>query len=93
MTTETTSAAAAAPKTLSILSLIAGVAAIPLGHLFVLPIAAIVLGIIARGREPEGRVLANWGIGLGTVLLFWWVLVGALAVTFFVPLALLHHIW
>ena len=93
MTTESTPAATTAPKTLSILSLVAGVAAIPLGHLFVLPIAAIVLGFIARDREPAGRSLANWGIGLGFVLLFWWVLVGALAVSFFVPLAFLHHIW
>ena len=93
MTTESTPAATTAPKTLSILSLVAGVAAIPLGHLFVLPIAAIVLGFVARDREPAGRSLANWGIGLGFVLLFWWVLVGALAVSFFVPLAFLHHIW
>jgi hypothetical protein len=91
MTTEPTPVAVAAPRTLSILSLIAGIAAIPLGHLFVLPVAAIVLGFIARTREPSGRILANWGIGLGFALLFWWLVVGAIAVSVFVPLAVFHH--
>ena len=94
MTTEPTPvAAASAPRTLSILSLIAGIAAIPLGHLVVLPLAAIVLGFLARSREPEGRTFANWGIGLGFALLFWWMAVGALAVAVFAPLALIHHFW
>ncbi len=92
MTTESTPTAVTAPKTLSILSLVAGVAAIPHGHLFVLPIAAIVLGLVARNREPEGRPLASWGIGLGVVLLFWWLIVGALAVTFFLPFAFIQHL-
>jgi hypothetical protein len=91
MTTESTPVAASAPRTLSILSLVAGIAAIPLGHLVVLPLAAIVLGFIARTREPEGRTFSNWGIVLGFVLLFWWVIVGSLAVAVFVPLGLIHH--
>jgi len=92
MTTESTPVAVPS-RTLSIFSLVAGIAAIPLGHLLVLPVAAIILGFIARTREPAGRTFANWGIGLGFVLLFWWLLVGALAFAVFAPLALIHYFW
>jgi hypothetical protein len=90
MTTTPTPLASAPSRTLSVLSLVAAIASIPLGHLIVLPVAAIILGFIARNREPSGRTLANWGIGLGFALLFWWVAVGALALTFWLPLTLLH---
>jgi hypothetical protein len=96
-TTPTTPAPAATPvapvRTISILSLVAAIASIPLGHLFVLPIAAIVLGFIARTREPAGRSLSTWGIVVGFVLLFWWVIVGAIAASFWFPLAIIHHIF
>ena len=90
MTTTPTPAVAAPARTLSILSLVAAIASVPLGHLVILPIAAIVLGFLARTREPSGRTLSNWGIGIGFVILFWWMVVGIIAVTFWVPLALLH---
>jgi hypothetical protein len=93
MTTESVPVATSAPRTLSVLSLVAGIAAIPLGHLIVLPVAAIVLGFIARKREPAAHTLANWGIGLGFALLFFWFIVGALAFAIFVPLHLLHFFW
>jgi hypothetical protein len=83
--------AAAQPRTLSILSLVAAIASIPLGHLVILPVAAIVLGFIARQREPWARTMSTWGIVLGFVILFWWVAVGAIAVSFWLPFALLHH--
>jgi hypothetical protein len=83
----------APPRTLSILSLVAAIASLPLGHIVILPIAAIVLGFLARTREPAGRTLANWGIVLGFVLLFWWVAVAAFAAAVWVPLALIHHLW
>jgi hypothetical protein len=90
MTTTPTPAVASPSRTLSILSLVAAIASIPLGHVVILPIAAIVLGFIARNREPAGRTLANWGIGVGFVILFWWMIVGIIAVSFLVPLAVLH---
>ena len=93
MTTETSPTTATAPRTLSILSLVAGIAAIPLGHLFVLPVAAIVLGFLARTREPASRVLANWGIVLGFGVLFWWLIIGSIAAAFWLPLSLLRHFW
>jgi len=80
-----------AARTLSILSLVAAIASIPLGHTFILPIAAIVLGFIAWRREPHAHALSLWGIVVGFVVLFWWVFVGAIAASIFLPLALLHH--
>jgi hypothetical protein len=83
--------ALAPPRTLSILSLVAAIASVPLGHFFILPIAAIVLGFLARGREPWARTMSTWGIAIGFVILFWWVAVALFAVAFWLPLALLHH--
>jgi hypothetical protein len=80
----------APPRTLSILSLVAAIASVPLGHFVILPLAAIVLGFFARGREPWARTMSTWGIAIGFVLLFWWVAAGLFALTFWLPLALLH---
>jgi hypothetical protein len=84
-------AAATPARTLSILSLIAAIASIPLGHIILLPIAAIVLGFIARDREPWGRNLSIWGIVLGFVILFGWILAGAIAAIVWLPFAILHY--
>jgi hypothetical protein len=90
-TAGTASGTAAPARTLSILSLVAAIASIPLGHLVILPVAAIVLGFIARQREPWARSMSTWGIALGFVILFGWVVVGAVAASFWLPFALLHH--
>jgi hypothetical protein len=62
------------PQTLSILSLIAGISSLVFGLTFVVPVGAIVLGFLARTREPASRSMANWGIVLGFVSLFGWLL-------------------
>src|SRR3978361_2582170 len=80
----------APPRPLSILSLVAALASIPLGHFFVLPIAAIVLGFFAHSREPWARTMSTWGIAIGFVILFWWVGAGLVALAFWLPAALLH---
>jgi hypothetical protein len=85
--------AAAPARTLSILSLVAALVSIPLGHIFLLPIAAIILGFIAREREPWGRSLSIWGIILGFVILFGWVILGVIAAAVWVPLAILHSVF
>jgi hypothetical protein len=85
-----TSTTSAPPRTLSILSLVAAIASVPLGHLVILPIAAIVLGFYARSREPWARTMSTWGIAVGFVILFWWVAVGLFALAFWVPLSILH---
>jgi hypothetical protein len=90
MTTTPTPVAAAPSRTLSILSLVAAIASVPLGHFVILPIAAIVLGFFARSREPWARTMSTWGIVLGFVILFWWVVVGAIALSVWLPLAALH---
>lgn len=65
--------AEAAPSTaLSILSLVLSIVSIPTGW-FLIAVAGVVLGFMARRREPAGQRLAFWGILIGFVALFWWV--------------------
>jgi Domain of unknown function (DUF4190) len=71
---------AAEPKTLSIVSLALGLASIFLGISILVPIAGIVVGVMARKREPAGRTMALWGIWLSVAALvigaLLWILVG-----------------
>jgi hypothetical protein len=84
---------AAAPSNgFSISSLVLGIASIPTG-LAVAGIVAIVLGFIARGREPQGRNMANWGIALGFVGVFGWLLFAIIGFAFFAPFALWGAGW
>jgi hypothetical protein len=86
-----TTGSTAAPRTLSILSLVAAIASVSLGHLVILPLAAIVLGFIARQREPQARTMSTWGIAIGFVVLFWWLVVGAIALSVWLPIAVLSN--
>jgi hypothetical protein len=81
-------AAAAATNTLSIVSLALGIAGILLGQAL-LSVAAIVLGFVARSREPQGIATANWGLALGFVGVFGGVLLGIFAFFGFAPLFML----
>lgn len=56
-------------RTLSVTSFALGLASIALGWTFLAPIAGLVVGILALGREPEGRTFAIWGIVLNAVML------------------------
>lgn len=94
----TSTTAAATPgaftqeRTLSTLALITGIVSIVFGQTFFVPVAAIVLGVLGYQREPFGRAFAVWGIVLGALALFGWVLfaiAGALFVLPFIPLAFL----
>jgi hypothetical protein len=91
-TTPAQRAAAQANGTLGILSLIAGIAGIVLAHTLVVPAAAIVLGFFARSKEPAPHGFATWGIVLGFVGLFGWILVGLLAAAFAIPLFAGHSL-
>ena len=73
-----------ATNTLSILSLAIGIAGIALGQ-GLLAVAAIVLGFVARSREPQAITTANWGLVLGFVGVFGGALVGILAFFGFAP--------
>jgi len=73
-------------RLLGILSLVGGLASIVFGQTIVLPIAAIVLGFIARRREPDSRAMATWGIVLGFLALFGWVAILIVSVAVAAPL-------
>lgn len=71
---------AAEPKTLSIVSLVLGLASIFLGISILVPVAGIIVGVMARKREPAGRTMALWGIGLSIATLvigaLLWIIAG-----------------
>jgi len=56
-------------STLAVSSLVLGLVSIIAGWTFLVPIAGLVAGILALGREPQARTLAIWGIVLNAVLL------------------------
>lgn len=91
MTTTEAPAATAAPaalsseRILSTLSLVAGITSLAFGLTFFVPLAAIVLGALAYSREPFGRAFAVWGIVLGALSIFGWILVAAASLLFVVP--------
>ncbi|HEY8914148.1 hypothetical protein [Lacisediminihabitans sp.] len=72
-----------------ILSLVLGIASIVVGHTVLVPVAAIVLGIIGLRREPASRAFSVWGIVLGSVMLALPVLIVAIGVAVLAPLAAL----
>jgi hypothetical protein len=73
-------------RTLSIISIVLGGASVIFGYIFIVPIAAIVLGFLGLNREPAGRTLAIWGIVLGFVMSLGWVFVGLAGLAIFAPL-------
>lgn len=56
-------------RTLGIISLVLGVASLAFGLVFIVPIAAIVLGALALKSEPASRAIAIGGIVTGAVSL------------------------
>ena len=67
---------AAPVRTLGIIALALGVASVLFGFTFLVPIAAIVVGIIGLQREPDSRSFSLWGIVLGAVMSIGWLFVG-----------------
>ena len=92
MTTTEAPAATAAPtsiaadRTLSVLALIAGIVSVVFGQTFLIPVGAMVLGVLGYRREPAGRAFAVWGIVLGGVMLFGWMLLAIYGVVVAAPL-------
>ena len=74
-------APAAESRGLGTASLVLGLVSIVASSTFVVPIAGLVLGILALQREPASRTMAIWGIVLNGVMLAGTVLAafGALA--------------
>jgi hypothetical protein len=71
----------------SITALVLGITGIALGQ-WLLSVAAIVFGFVARSKEPPARLMANWGLVLGFVGTFGWLVLGIMGVAFFAPLAI-----
>lgn len=71
--------APAEPRGFSLASLVLGLVSIVASYTFFVPIAGLVLGILALKREPGGRTMAIWGIVLNAVMLAGTVLFGLVA--------------
>lgn len=88
--TQTSTLPAAAPTTsvdrnLSIIALVLGLGSVIFGQTFLVPIAAIVVGVMAYRREPTGHAFAVWGIALGAVMAFGWLVAGFVGLLFAAP--------
>lgn len=73
------------PKTLSIASMVCGIASVIMGWLILPQIAAIITGHLALRREPSGKGMSISGLVLGYLCLlgygaFWLLLIIGLAV-------------
>ena len=84
-TQHTTTGTFTPARTLSIVSLVLGIFSIATGQTFILPIAAIVLGVLGYRQEPAGRQFAVWGIIVGAFALFGWLIIGALGFAVALP--------
>ena len=75
----------AGPKTLSIASMVCGIASVIMGWLMLPQVAAIVTGHLALRREPSGKGMSIAGLVLGYLCLLGW---GALWLLLIIGLAL-----
>lgn len=95
MTTETLSPSiestattpATTSNTYSVLGLVLSIVSIPTG-MGPLAIAGVILGFIARGKEPASVTTANWAIIIGLLSLFGWIILAAVGFAMFAPFAL-----
>jgi hypothetical protein len=78
----------AAARALSVTAFALGLASVALGQTYLVPIAAIVLGAMGLRREPAGRTLAVWGIVLGSVMAFGWLVAAVVGIAMAGPLVL-----
>ena len=64
----------------SITSLVIGIVSIFMGWTFLAPIAGVIVGFMAKSREPHARTIANWGIGVNVAALvlgiILWIAIG-----------------
>jgi hypothetical protein len=81
----TAASTASVDRNLSIIALVLGLASVVFGQTFLVPIAAIIVGVMAYRREPTGHAMAVWAIVLGAVMAFGWVVVGVLGLVFAAP--------
>ncbi len=77
-TPDTPLVAAAPQRTLGIVSFALGLGSLAFGLIFLVPIAAIVLGVMALSREPSSKGFAITGIVIGAIQLGWLLVTGAI---------------
>lgn len=70
----------AGPKTLSIASMVCGIASVIMGWLMLPQLAAIVTGHLALRREPSGKGMSIAGLVLGYLCLLGWGAMWLLAI-------------
>ena len=69
------------PKGLSIASMVLALVSILAGFTFLVPITALILGIVGLRKEPAGRGMALTGVIVSSlILLVWVVIVGTVIV-------------
>jgi len=73
----------AQPKGFSVTALVLALVSIVFGFTLILPLAALIFGIIGAKKEPAGRGMAIVGIVIGALdLLLWLILGGAIFALF-----------
>jgi hypothetical protein len=83
--TTTPASVVATDRPLSIISLVIGLSSIVFGQTFFLPIAGVVLGFLGYRGEPRGRAFAVWGIVLGFVAIFGWIIAAVIGFAVVAP--------
>lgn len=64
------------PRGFSITALVLGLVSIFFGFTFLVPIGALIFGIIGAKKEPTGRGMAITGIVIGSLFLLFWLIFG-----------------
>ncbi|HWH98458.1 MAG TPA: hypothetical protein VNS80_08845 [Pseudolysinimonas sp.] len=82
----TTPAPATTSNTYSVLGLVLSILSIPTG-IGPLAIAGVILGFVARGKEPASVTTANWAIIIGLLSLFGWIILAVIGFAMFAPIA------
>ena len=63
------------PKGFSITALVLGLVSILFGFTFLMPIAALIFGLIGLNKEPAGKGMALVGVIIGGLALLVWLLI------------------
>lgn len=76
----------AQPKGFSVTALVLALVSIVFGFTLILPLAALIFGIIGAKKEPAGRGMAIVGIVVGALDLLLWLILGGAVFAFLATL-------